>query len=163
MTKSHRNLVMCEMTRNVALSKSTTSSAEHTSQKSSSWIPNCSTFGIKLFTMVDHARNKVSSHIDVAKHFMSNLCYNSNQEIKMNERYGISLLSNGCNSRAHCDDLPLIAACFSKNIRNRSSAYIRSILWRSTNTFAEGEFSSTAVITSSNLCISASILTMSNT
>lgn len=58
---------LCEITRKVARSKSTTSSAAQMLLKSLSWVSRSSTFGIREYTICDHALYRVSSQIDVAK------------------------------------------------------------------------------------------------
>lgn len=65
-TKLYLNEVVCDISKNVAFSNRTTSSAPQISQNSRNWDSNCSTFGIIEYTMLDHALYKVSSQIDVA-------------------------------------------------------------------------------------------------
>ena len=59
--------VACEITKNVARSNKTTSSALHIEQNSFNWDSKSSMFGIKEYTIDDHARYNVSSQMDVAK------------------------------------------------------------------------------------------------
>jgi hypothetical protein len=55
-SESNLSLEVWEMTRNVAFSNRTISSAPQISANSPSWVSNCWTFGIKEYTICDQAR-----------------------------------------------------------------------------------------------------------
>jgi len=73
MNSTYSNVLTCEITRKVARSKSTTSSAAHIALKSVSCAFSNFTFGISECTISDQALYNVSSHIDVGKQFSSKL------------------------------------------------------------------------------------------
>jgi len=67
-TSSWSVVLAWEITRNVALSNNTTSSASHTWQNLSNCFSNIETFGINEYTIDDQAKYNVSSQIEVLKH-----------------------------------------------------------------------------------------------
>ena len=107
--------VLFEITRNVARSKRTTSDALIVLLNSSSWASITLTLGIRLCTIDDHARYRVSSQIEVMKKVGLNAS-------KRDER-----------------------SCFrSLKTLRRCSTGIRSILWMRTKSFDLGEYSARA-------------------
>jgi hypothetical protein len=77
------SLVICEMTRKVALSNKTISSAPQMELNSSNCDSRTCTLGIRLYTICDQALYRVSSQIEVAKHFILKLQTNTDIYIRI--------------------------------------------------------------------------------
>lgn len=71
---TYQRVEVCEMTRKVARSNSTTSSAAQIVLKSRNWVSSRSTLGISEYTIWDQALYRVSSQIEVANERILKLC-----------------------------------------------------------------------------------------